>query len=47
MTFRTLLLGVALALVIPAAAQAITVKTVPSPSGVETWLSEEHALPRY
>ena len=45
MTFRSLLLGIAFTLAIPAAAQAITVKTVPSPTGVETWLSEEHALP--
>jgi len=45
MNFRTLLLAVALAFAIPAAAEAITVKVVPSPSGVETWLSEEHALP--
>lgn len=45
MTFRTVLLGVALAFAIPAAAQAITVKVVPGPAGVETWLSEEHALP--
>ena len=45
MTFRASLLGLALAFVLPAAAQAITVKTVPGPVGVETWLSEEHALP--
>ena len=35
----------ALALLVPAAAHAITVKVVPGPTGVETWLSEEHALP--
>ena len=34
-----------IALLIPAAANAITVKTVQGPTGVETWLSEEHALP--
>lgn len=34
-----------LALFLPVAAQAITVKTVAGPTGVETWLSEEHALP--
>ena len=34
-----------LALLLPAAAHAITVKTVAGPTGVETWLSEEHALP--
>jgi zinc protease len=45
MTFRSSLLGLALGLAMPAAAQAMTVKTVPSPAGVETWLSEEHALP--
>jgi zinc protease len=34
-----------LALLIPAAANAITVKNVAGPTGVETWLSEEPALP--
>jgi zinc protease len=34
-----------IALLIPAAANAITVKSVQGPTGVETWLSEEHALP--
>jgi zinc protease len=38
-------LGLVLSFAIPAAAEAITVKTVPGPAGVETWLSEEHALP--
>ena len=38
-------LAFAFALLVPAAAHAITVKTVPGPTGVETWLSEEHALP--
>lgn len=32
-------------LLVPAAAHAITVKTVQGPTGVDTWLSEEHALP--
>jgi zinc protease len=45
MTIRASILCLALALVLPAAAQAITVKTVQGPAGVETWLSEEHALP--
>jgi len=30
---------------LPIAAEAMTVKTVAGPTGVETWLSEEHALP--
>ncbi|HXJ00964.1 MAG TPA: pitrilysin family protein [Micropepsaceae bacterium] len=34
-----------LALLVPVAANAITVKSVQGPTGVETWLSEEHALP--
>ena len=33
------------ALLIPVTANAITVKSVQGPTGVETWLSEEHALP--
>lgn len=33
------------ALLIPGAANAITVRSVQGPTGVETWLSEEHALP--
>ena len=33
------------ACLIPAAAHAITVKVVQGPTGVDTWLSEEHALP--
>jgi len=46
MRLRTPSLALALALMLPpAAAQAITVKTVQSPTGVDTWLSEEHALP--
>jgi len=45
MMLRPSLLAFALALTIPSAAQAITVKTVQSPTGVETWLAEEHALP--
>jgi zinc protease len=38
-------LALILALAIPAAAHAVTVKTVPAPSGVDVWLSEEHSLP--
>jgi zinc protease len=38
-------LALAFMLLAPVAANAITVKTVPGPTGVETWLSEEHALP--
>jgi zinc protease len=38
-------LSLSLALFLPASAEAITIKTVPGPAGVETWLSEEHALP--
>jgi zinc protease len=34
-----------LALLIPLSASAITVKSVQGPTGVETWLSEERALP--
>ena len=45
MSIRNALYGIAFALLLPSAAQAITVKTVPGPAGVETWLSEEHALP--
>jgi zinc protease len=45
MTLRSSLFGIALSFAIPAAAEAITVKTVQSPAGVETWLSDEHALP--
>jgi zinc protease len=35
----------ALLLLAPAAAEALEVRTVPSPQGVETWLSEEHTIP--
>jgi len=45
MKLRSLLLAFAFAVSIPATAHAITVKTVQGPTGVETWLSEEHALP--
>jgi zinc protease len=45
MTFRSALAGIALSVLVPFAADAMTVKTVASPQGVETWLSEEHALP--
>lgn len=38
-------LALALGVAWPLAAEAITVKVVPGPTGVETWLSEEHALP--
>jgi zinc protease len=38
-------LGLSAALLLPVSAGAITIKTVPSPAGVETWLSEEHSLP--
>ncbi len=34
-----------IALLLPVTAKAITVKSVQGPTGVETWLSEEHALP--
>lgn len=33
------------ALIVPATAQAFTVKPVTAPSGMEVWLSEEHSLP--
>ncbi len=36
---------VALALVAPSFAYALTVKTVPAPQGVEAWHSEEHTIP--
>jgi zinc protease len=39
------LLFVLLLLLLPLSAQAITVKSVAGPTGVETWLSEERALP--
>ena len=45
MTFRSALAGIALSVLVPFAAEAMTVKTVASPQGVDTWLSEEHALP--
>jgi zinc protease len=45
MKIRPLLLALLLSVAIPAAANAITVRAVQSPSGVETWLSEEHAIP--
>ncbi len=38
-------LGFAVSILAPGAAGAAVIKTVPSPAGVETWLSEEHALP--
>jgi zinc protease len=45
MKIRPLVLALLLSVAVPGAANAITVKAVPSPSGVETWLSEEHAIP--
>ena len=45
MKLRPVLLALLISVAIPAAANAITVKAVQSPSGVETWLSEEHAIP--
>ena len=44
MTMRAALAGF-VALLLPATANAIAVKSVQGPTGVETWLSEEHALP--
>ena len=44
MTMRFAVAGL-VALLLPAAANAITVKSVQGPTGVETWLSEEHAIP--
>ncbi|HEY4265438.1 MAG TPA: pitrilysin family protein [Micropepsaceae bacterium] len=44
MTLRSLIFAF-LVLFVPAAANAITVKAVAGPTGVETWLSEERALP--
>jgi zinc protease len=45
MKLRSSILALVVALVTPVAAEAITVKTVQSPAGVETWLSEDHTLP--
>jgi zinc protease len=45
MKIRPVLLALLISVAIPAAANAITVKAVQSPSGVETWLSEEHSIP--
>jgi len=45
MNIRPVVLALLLSVSIPAAANAITVKAVQSPSGVETWLSEEHSVP--
>jgi zinc protease len=39
------LLALLVLILVPAAAEAITVKTVDGPQGVETWLSEEHSFP--
>src|SRR6266850_118669 len=45
MKLRSSILALVLTLMTPVAAEAITVKTVQSPAGVETWLSEDHTLP--
>lgn len=45
MKIRPLLLALLISVAIPAGANAITVRAVQSPSGVETWLSEEHSVP--
>ena len=45
MKLRPALLALLISVSIPATAEAITVKAVQSPSGVETWLSEEHSIP--
>jgi zinc protease len=42
---RGFTVAVLIALLLPVSAHAITVRTVQGPTGVETWLSEEHALP--
>jgi zinc protease len=45
MKLRPALLALLISVAIPATADAITVRAVQSPSGVETWLSEEHSIP--
>ena len=45
MKIRPVLLALLISVAIPTAANAITVRAVQSPSGVETWLSEEHSVP--
>jgi zinc protease len=45
MKLRSSIIALVLTLVTPLTAEAITVKTVQSPAGVETWLSEDHTLP--
>ena len=45
MKLRSSIIALVLTLATPVAAEAITVKTVQSPTGVETWLSEDHTLP--
>jgi zinc protease len=45
MKLRPFVLALLLTVAIPLTAEAITVKVVPSPAGVDTWLSEEHSLP--
>lgn len=45
MKLRPALLALLISVSIPATADAITVRAVQGPSGVETWLSEEHSIP--
>jgi zinc protease len=45
MKLRPYLLALMLSVAMPLTAEALTVKAVQSPSGVDTWLSEEHSLP--
>ena len=45
MMIRPLLFALLLTVAVPATANAITVRAVQGPSGVETWLSEEHSIP--
>jgi zinc protease len=45
MKMRSFALALLISVAVPAAANAITVRAVQSPSGVETWLSEEHSIP--
>ncbi len=42
---RRFALAFVFALAVPAAANAVTVKTLPAPPGMDVWLSEEHSLP--
>ena len=45
MKLRPFALALLLSVALPLTAEAITVKAVQSPQGVDTWLSEEHSLP--